>query len=318
MAFSPIDLPIQEMLQTDFITDLSTIHNSNVLILKDQFESLINNLEIDVNNRTIGTDNAIASVKANSLIMQDDGFIFQKSPLNTVIAKLFKNGLEESVLNIDHIEMQNAASVISTKNINTDTLTVSDSLTASSALSVGEALTLGGSLVESKETVSILFEKNGVAAEGTLTLTDTSKNNIYVTIDSETAAGGTQVYNGSALVAGISTFNLIVDFDATNPPAQNTTFTIHFVDVIENNFSNSITTVLNGGAVPVAIVAGTNQSTTNSIILHSSTATLSTSTTGTGINSVTPYNANATLNYIIDANLNDRLMIKSVIGLDIY
>ena len=323
MAFSPLDLPIQEMLQTDFITDLSTIHNSNVLLLKDQTESLINNLEIDVNNRTIGTDNAIESIKTDNVIIQDDGFLFQKSPGNVMIAKLFKNGPGDSVLNVGHIEMNLLpTSSIAVPIINVDDINIANDITVTGGSTINGALTLGGSLVSSKETVSVLFENTGTSAEGTLTLTDTSSNNIYVTVNAETALGGTQVYNGAVLTAGIVDFKLIVDFDVTNPPAQNTTFTIHIVDVIENNFSSTIITVLNAGTIPLLIEAGTNQSTATNIKLHSDILGVKLGINFLGTHplssSLAVYNSNATFNYIIDQNLDDRLMITSLTGLELY
>ena len=38
MPFSPVDVPIQEMLQSDFIVDLAQIHNTNVLLLKTSWK----------------------------------------------------------------------------------------------------------------------------------------------------------------------------------------------------------------------------------------------------------------------------------------
>jgi hypothetical protein len=71
MAFSPISLPIQEILLSNFVVDIATISNANDLILKDKVEDLINNLEIDLNGLSIGSDNPINYVKARTFIVQD-------------------------------------------------------------------------------------------------------------------------------------------------------------------------------------------------------------------------------------------------------
>ena len=53
MAFSPVSLPIQEILLTNFVTDIATISNANDLLLQDKLEDLINLMEIDLNTLAI-------------------------------------------------------------------------------------------------------------------------------------------------------------------------------------------------------------------------------------------------------------------------
>jgi hypothetical protein len=317
MAFAPIDLPIQQMLQTDFITDLSVIHNSNVLLLKDQFESLINNLEIDVNGFKIGTDTAIESIKTKNLILQDDGFIFQTGAPNQIKARLYRNGPGDSVLNVDYIEMQHATGQINVPNIVIGTQITTPDLTVNNNATVGGSIQRNGAVIESKEDVSVNFTLNGTEADGIITLTDQSKNNIYVT-----AAADTTVYNGTIVPTGA--FNLIIDFDVTAPPAPNTTFTIFLVDIVEAAVSTNSILSLANGSNPFLVKAGTNNNTTNAILLHSDFAT---SGSKLGINysgsdplsnALIVYNSSATFNYIIDPNLNDRLMIKALAGFEVH
>jgi hypothetical protein len=326
MAFAPIDLPIQQMLQTDFITDLSVIHNSNVLLLKDQFELLINNLEIDVNGFTIGTDNAIQSIRTRNLLLKDTGMLFQKGSGNTTIASLIQDGSFESEFNIDHIKMNR----IPNSSINVDTITVNTvnttAVTTSGATTVNGPLIQGGPLVESKETVNVLFEWDGVTdAVGTIVLSSTSKNNIFVNVLAETLAGGTQVYTGTAINVAIANFKLIIDFDLTSPPVENTTFTIMYADVQENSTNNSIMLdTMVPTFLPLTIEAGTNPSSVNpNLELHSGLAP--SKTLGTNVSSTdllaqanVLYNSGATFNYIIDSNSTERLMIKSMTGLIVY
>ena len=128
MAFSPVDLPIQEMLQSNFIVDLAQIHNSNVLLLKDKLEDVINTFEIDINTISIGTDNPINNIKTQNVIFQDGGWILQTGIPNQIIAQLSKNGSDQSVLGVDIL---NIDSTISADSITTNSLTLNDSLDVS-------------------------------------------------------------------------------------------------------------------------------------------------------------------------------------------
>jgi hypothetical protein len=326
MAFTPLDLPIQEMLQTDFITDLATIHNSNVLLLKDKLEDIVNNFEIDTNGITIGTGNPISNISSQDVIIQDGGFVFQTGIPNQIIAKLNKNGSDESVLNVDHLTVDID---IATDSLNVNDITVNNSMTIGGPATYIESLQYNSSLVTSKENVAVTLLKVLDTAVGTITLTNTSKTNIYVTLEAETAALG-QVWNGSSFTGTLTDIILSIDFDASNPPAANTIFTIHIVDVIENSASVSLITnnAINShtpAPPPVQIAAGTNQATTLPIIMHHD---LVTEGQKLAINhgasamfqsqAILKYGHNASFNYIIDQDTNDRLIITSAIGLEIY
>lgn len=315
MAFAPIDLPIQQMLQTDFITDLSVIHNSNVLLLKDQFELLINNLEIDVNGFTIGTDNAIQSIRTKNLLLKDTGMLFQKGTSNTTISGLNQDGSGDSLFTIDHIKMNRiATSSIEVNTINVETINTTSISTTGSTI-INGAIVQAGPIVESTETVPVLFEWDTVtSATGDLVLSSTSRNNIYVKIDCQTS-GSNKVYNGSTIESAIADFKLIIKFDATSPPLENSTFTIIFADVIATGSSiiaKTITPFLpliieteSGIELPSGIIPG--------LKLGTNSASLDKLAQSNFI-----YNSGATFNYMIDSNSTKRLVIKSMIGLDVY
>ncbi len=324
MAFTPVNLPIQEMLQSDFIVDLAQIHNSNVLLLKDKLEDVINNFEFDTNTISIGTDNPINSIRTQDIVIQDGGFIFQTGVPNQIIARLFKNGSDESVLNVDNITVDSG---IDADNITINDITINNSATFAGPVVANGSFDYEGSLIESKESVSVLVEKVANTAVGTITLSNTSRKNIYVTLTAETTVGPTRVWDGSAFVGTLTDIILNIDFDATNPPAENTSFTIHIVDVVENSGSVSIVSNINavGTPPPVQIATGVNQSTTGTIIMHHD---LVAEGQKLAVNHQTNamfqsqallrYGHNATFNYIIDNNSNDRLLITSMVGLEIY
>lgn len=314
MAFTPVDLPIQEMLQTDFIVDLSQIHNSNVLLLKDKVEDIINNFEIDVNSISIGTDNAINSIKTQDAVIQDGGIIFQTGIPNQIIARLSKNGNNESVFNVDHLTVDLD---IVANSLDINDVTINTSAVFDGEVTFNESISYKSAIVESKENVEVLLEFDTVnKAIGTITLTNTSKRNIYVTLAAEANLGFTQVWNGAIINALIADFILNVDFDVNNPPAENTTFTIHIVNVIENSGQSSIISSVTSSSIPVSIQAGTNNSTATQILLHYDLAT-SGDKLAISPADLQEYGSNATFNYIKDQNTNDRLIITSMVAFNI-
>ena len=304
MAFTPVDIPIQEILETDFVVDLRVISNSNSLLLKDSLEDLINNLEIDVNTLSIGTDTPISFLRADNIIMEDTGFVFQTGSPTQVISSLTKNVSDQSVLNVDILTVD---STFQADSLSANSVTVSNGLTSNGTVTLNAALDIQSSVIESRESITAVLSDNANTAEATITLTSTTKQNIFLTLDADSS-----VYTGGGLVGTIADIKVIIDFDATNPPSQNTEFTICLVNIKEEGQlpTTSIISDINTATLPFTIEAGTNQSTAASIILHSGTTALSIAT-----GAIAEYNSLVSMLYILDINLDDRLMIKSDVNM---
>lgn len=328
MAFTPVDLPIQEILLTNFITDIASISNANSLLLKDKLEDLLNNFEIDTTSISIGTDNPINYIKTQSMVLQGTGFTFQTGTPAQIIAKLEKNLLGESVLTVDRM-IANAS--VTTDDLTINTISVANDVTvdATATATVNSPISFNSSVVESKETVIVDFVKNANDAEGTLTLTSTSRQNIFVKIRATAAPTLNPIYNGPGSFNAINIFALYIDFDATNPPLENAVFRIHLVDIVEGNGNSSIIGDVGTATLPVVFRAGTNQSTVTAIKLQADLGPL---TYDVGINpnsanisvsdqtlkSLVPtkYGHSLSLFYIIDENLDDRLLINGMVGME--
>jgi hypothetical protein len=318
MAFSPISLAINEILLTNYVTDIATISNANDLILKDKIEDIVNILEIDTAGISIGTDNPINYLKTKSLVLIDTGFTFQKTGPTTTISSLVKNGSGQSVLTIDKI---NVNLDLVTDIVNVNTLTVNDAATIDGTLTLNNVITFNNAVVESKEIVVLdLVKASSTEAAATLTLSNASKQNIYVKLKATTAPTLNPVYDGSAISTGITELTLNIDFDATNPPVENTKFDICIVDVVNETQTFSIISAVTVAQLPVLIIGGTNQSTSTSITLHNglSSVGINPSSLITGNNEITEYCNNITLFYIKDASTNDRLLIKGLVGMEIF
>ena len=298
MAFTPVSLPIQEILLSDFVTDVASISNTNDLLLKDKLEDLINIFEMDLNTISIGTDNPINYVKAGTVIAQGTGFIFQTNAPVQVISKIEKNVSNESVFIIDRI---NANLSIDSDEFTANDLTVNTSLVWDGAATFNSAVNLNGQFVESKEVVTLdLTKTSATEASARLTLTSSSKKNIFVTLKATTAPTLNPVYDGvSAITAGIVGLSLYVDFDATNPPAANSSFTIYLVDVTEEFSATSIIPAVTSGSLPVVILGGNNLNAGPSvpIILHDNVNSVGVnpSSAVVGNNQLSQYGRNASL-----------------------
>ena len=312
MAFSPIDIPIQEILETDFIVDIRTINNSNFLLLKDRVEDLINNLEIDVNTLSIGTDAPINYIKTQSVVMQDTGFVLQTGTPTTIISSLTKNSNDESVLNVDNLQVD---LTLNANSLSINSAVVLDDLIVDGTSVFNQSVTNNSSVIESKESINYALENNSGVAESTIILTSDSKQNIFLTLEADST-----VYTGGALVAGLTSVNVILDFDPSNPPAQNTEFTIYIENIIDPGTGTPLIPEINsyaGTGLNFTINAGVNQNTGNAIILHNGIASPNLSL-GVQAGQLKELNSLSSMLYILDGAGSDRLMLKSLIEMEIF
>lgn len=319
MPFTPIALPIQQLLLTNFVTDIASITNSNSLLLQSQVEDLINNFEIDTNGLTIGTDNPITSIKTQSLIMNDTGFLFQTgTPNPSTIASLTKNGSGQSVLTVDVL---NVASSSGFNGATLNTLTLNGPADFNGETTFDGKVKIRQGFSESKENVTVTLEANAsvnpVSATGTLTLSDTSRQNIFVTLKASMGpASSTPVYDGTNIFSTITVFNLNIDFDATNPPAENTVFTIHIADTTEASGNSSILNKVQAAQVQILIKGNLNQNAAPaaSIITHDGSNNVGLPNS----QALEKYGNNVSFVYIKDSNTADRLIVKSLVGAQLF
>jgi len=324
MAFSPIQLPIEEILLTNFIPDIATISNANDIILKDKLEDLINQFEIDINTLSIGVDNPINSVKTNNILIENS-LLFQISPIGTIIARLEKDSNDESVFTVDNLNVSNQSQF---EEVELNTLSVNTTLVSNSVET--ENLIINSQVVESKETV-LLDLVRGTSpttdAVSTLTLTSASKQNIFVKLKAVTSPTLDAIYDGVSDFISINTVVLNIDFDQNNPPSENSVFNIYFVDIVDEFTNTSIIPALVGSPlIPFTIRGGQNQSTSTPIILHNGLYEVginpgSTNFAGSDVlksNVPTPYGHSLGVLYILDENLADRLVITNMVGMEFF
>jgi hypothetical protein len=315
MPFTPLALPIQQIQLTNFVTDIAPITNANTLLLQANLEDLINNFEIDLLNGSIGTTNPINYLKADSVILQDTGLIFQTGvPTPTIIASLSKNISDESILTVDRI-IANISTDLNDLLINNN-LTVTNIAQFDGPVEFNSPLEINSSVIESAESIQTSLTWDGVStrAEAYVTLSNTSRQNIFITLEATNAPLPNPVFDGTSIESSLTGFDIYFDFDATNPPVPNTKFTIYLVGVVENQSSTPIDLAVQTASIEIKLIGGTNLNTTTSIITQDGAASVGIQNTST----YSPFKSNITFNYIIDSSLNDRILATTLVGADLF
>lgn len=328
MAFSPVSLPLQEILLSDFIPDIGSKSNANDLLIQDLLEDLVNNLEIDLNTLAIGTDNPINYIRSTNVVIEEGGFIFQTGTPSAIIARLSKNGNNESVLNVDNLTVD---LLIDAESLDVNSLVLNDTLTVNGPATYNDTIAVNSGSIQSKETVlAELTQLTATEASATITLTAGSNQNIFVTLRATTSPDTNFVYDGVGGFGTFTEFQLILDFDANVPPAPNQEFTIYIVDVVDA-LNNSIMSDVVTNTIEIKIKPGDNLNATPvvPIILHNglgsgldiginpnSTTLNASQVLQSNIPSI--YGANLSLLYIVDQDTSDRLLIKSTIGMEFF
>jgi hypothetical protein len=315
MAFTPIDIPIQEILATDFITDIFQISNANSLQLKGTLEDLINNFEMDVTSRNISNVN---NITVNNVVLNEGGFILQTGLANTVISKLEVVNTNQSKLTVNFIDVSNQLTA-GTSNIGS--LTVSQAANLATANVTG-VTKLDGPIIESKQ--AVLVDVNTIVSNegiGVLTLSSASTKNIYVKLKCDDTIGNVVFSN----IAGfqVDRIRLRIEFDVNNPPAPNQVFKIFIADILNGDENSIVSTQpgINDNGVDIVLESGNNNNTGNPILWHSGRNGLSDQGNELKIAAATvlyEYGANVSLNYIVDDNNEDRLIITSKEVFDFY
>jgi hypothetical protein len=255
------------------------------------------------------------------VIAQGNGFIFQTNAPVQVISKIEKNASNESVFTIDRID---ANLSIDTDIFTVNSITVNTALTSNSDAVFNASLQLNSQFTESKESVTLdLTKTSSTDGSARLVLTSTSRKNIFVTLKATSAPTLNPLYDGvSAIVSGITNLALYFDFDVANPPAPNSSFTIYIIDVIEEITSTSIITAVTLAAIPVVIRGGFNLNAgpTIPIVLHDSTSSVGVNPASSlpSNTQLVQYRNNASLLYIIDQTSNDRLIVTSLVGMELF
>jgi hypothetical protein len=232
MAYTPLTLNTQSLLESTFISDMRIIVNANNTVLAGKIEDLFNTFEIDLTNKAIGVDNYINSIKSNNLVL-GNGITFMDS--TNVIGSLTK-AAGKSILTIDQLVIKAGGSIdlsgaqnsmaakrlgvgITLAELTDDGFYVGSQNTAVSSTFNGPVNFAQQSVTQSTEGNSntvIQTSLSGTSYYGELKLTKTSKQFIYLTIQApagQTPASTNQVY-------------LVLYEDPASRPDPGQTFTI--------------------------------------------------------------------------------------------
>jgi hypothetical protein len=292
MAYTPVSLNIQNLLETTFISDMRLIINANNAVLKAQTEDLFNTFEVDLVNKYIGVDNYIGQVKTNNVIL---GNAIQFMDSTTMIANLYKSS-GKSILSIDRIIIQAGGSIdnsgsantivskrlgigLALADVTTDGFFVGNVSTSATAEFYGPVTFAKQAVASSTEgtsntqistvNASITVPAATTAYYGEVTLAKTGKQFIYVTIKAPVAATPTSsnpIYIGvyesatDTPVAGQSFTVIIKDFtDSAGTPISVVNWgEVYFIPGFDvSTLSSKTPGLINGGSLSTSGAAAT-------------------------------------------------------------
>lgn len=218
MAFTPIALQIEDIQNTDFIPDAFTKVNSNFVELQGNFEDLINTLEIDYVNAIIGVTTPIQSINTQSIKLNAGSLVYVNSS-GTVVGSLALDNNSLSVLTVNNVI---AGSGVTTANITSTGTATLNNVNVAGALSMSGANSNSASTAYTPQTVTVnlVYNTSTNYAEGTITLTNTTSKNLFLSLSADAAT-----YTGSFNPA-IQGVKLTIALDGTNPPADGAEFTM--------------------------------------------------------------------------------------------
>jgi len=229
MAFTPITLQIDEVLTTDFIPDAFTKINSDFVEIQGNFEDLVNTLQIDYVNAIIGVTTPIQSINTQSIKLNAGSLVYVNSS-GTNVGSLALDSNNQSVLTVNSIIN---GSGITTANLTSSGTASLTNLSVSGTVSFNGASSLSASPAVTPQnlTVSLIYNTSTNISEGTITLTNTTSKNLFLTLSAD-AATFTGSFN--AAILGV---NIKIALDGTNPPADGAEFTIALAGFVSGSTS---------------------------------------------------------------------------------
>lgn len=240
MAFTELDIQIQEILTTDFIPDFLPEINTNNSKLKQEIEKIVNNLEIDTTNKKIGSDTPIGSVNSRryeSLADQltNDGYYLMKTTGSTrvVMGHLKRGtislGVEGSELMVDKLIVNSVIEASGASGSWKD-IEVLDSFTSDTLTTLKGYIDVQGGISKSLDfNLVVDFALDAGVAVGRLNLTRTSQENLFVTLKMDTT-----VYSG-AWALGLTDMKLFLDLDSTNPSLNGQAINVYIAKIVDNS-----------------------------------------------------------------------------------
>jgi len=261
-TFNEYILPIKTILQTNYIPVAFEDMNTNFVYVKDSFEDLINNFEIDITNIEIGKMTPINLINSKRIQIVHDsavanyGFHLRESlDLSSIgyfrIAEISVGVLGTEMM-VDNINLNGTITGVS-GSISVQTLASTNTLTVGGLTTFNGLAKFEAGIKESYEgDLQVTLTNSGGICSGTLSLTKNTAKNLYLTIKVDTT-----VYTGGSFVGGITEMKVILDVAALYPSVDGQRFNIIVVDIIDSTDTH-ISTVL---PVNLKLSAGLQQAT---------------------------------------------------------
>jgi hypothetical protein len=227
MAFSPISLATQQILETTYVSDMRLILNTNTDLFKNKVETLFNNLMIDLDTNTIGVDASggavpLSKIKTKALYIQgpDGKFAFSNGTADPLIEFSSTNNNSIGLIKAGALQISSAQGITTTSLTATGSAAFNGSISSAAGataqfarLSVTQGLTTAVTEVTANLTVNGTVSTLSTAV---ITLSKTTTPILMLNLKSGLTFTGA---NGSdALPAGIQGgIDIILKNDPNNP-----------------------------------------------------------------------------------------------------
>jgi len=171
MAFSPISLPTQQILETTYVSDMRLILNTNSELFKNKLETLVNNLMIDLDSNTIGIDASggavpVTKIKTKSLFIQgpDGKFAFSNGTASPLIEFSSISNNSIGLIKAGALQVSSAQGITTT------------SITANGAVAFNSSVSAAAGTTSQFSRLNVAQGLTTAATEVTCTLTAANAN----------------------------------------------------------------------------------------------------------------------------------------------
>ena len=106
MAFTNLNLTIQQLLESTFIADMRLMINANDATLASTIQNIVNTFEFDLVNKNIGVDNYLNQVKTNNIILGNSVTFMNSTNVIASLTQVSQNGAVKSNFALDQILIQ--------------------------------------------------------------------------------------------------------------------------------------------------------------------------------------------------------------------
>lgn len=111
MAFTNLNLNIQQLLDSTFVADMKLIINANDAVTASAIQNIVNTFQFDLVNNNIGVDSYLNQVMTNNVVLGNSITFMDSTNVIASLSKVTSGGVIKSNLSIDQIIIKPGGSI---------------------------------------------------------------------------------------------------------------------------------------------------------------------------------------------------------------